>query len=380
MEKHPDHHRPLRLLLVEDDASDILLFKHNIVDTDLEISKLQTASTLADAKQLLHQHDFDAILLDLHLPDSDGIETLRKMVPCAGLIPIIVQTGLFDEEMAMQALSEGAFDYLLKGEYTPQLLSFSIRFSCERTRAMELQREKDRIEKIRQEFMAIATHDIKSPLATIRGFAALLEKRFPEGSIMTLDGAHCIQRIHNQSKVMQNLIEDFLDFQALEEGMLKMHKHPSDLNELAIKIVESYTNHAKKKNCELKFIPEENLPKIPIDNTRIDQVIRNFVSNAIKFGFPGNEVVVKTQNNQNHILLQVTDSGPGLSPEDLKRAFGKYQQLSNMPTGGEKSSGLGLAICKQLIELHGGCIGAKNNEGELSGSTFWFNLPTEPHS
>ena len=109
------------------------------------------------------------------------------------------------------------------------------------------------------------------------------------------------------------------------------------------------------------------------DKSRLNQVLENFVSNAIKFSPQGEKVTVGTRKTESGILVEVRDSGPGLTDEDMEKLFVKYAKLSNMPTGGEKSSGLGLAICKKVIEIMGGKTGARNNPG--GGATFWFELP-----
>ena len=109
------------------------------------------------------------------------------------------------------------------------------------------------------------------------------------------------------------------------------------------------------------------------DKSRLNQVLENFISNAIKFSPQGEQVTVCTRKTESGVLVEVRDSGPGITDEDMKKLFVKYAKLSNMPTGGEKSSGLGLAICKKVVELQGGKTGARNNpEG---GATFWFELP-----
>jgi signal transduction histidine kinase len=97
------------------------------------------------------------------------------------------------------------------------------------------------------------------------------------------------------------------------------------------------------------------------------------VSNAVKFGARGTTATIRTRKDDSLVRLEVSDTGPGLTEEDLKKVFRKYARLSNKPTGGEKSSGLGLAICKQMVELHGGEIGVNNNPDR--GATFWFRLP-----
>jgi signal transduction histidine kinase len=184
----------------------------------------------------------------------------------------------------------------------------------------------------------------------------------------------CLERIVKGAGVMAKIIGDFLDFQAMEDGRISLDLAPLDLNALTKDVIEANREYAKVKEIPVEFVPGEKMPQLSADSDRIRQVVQNFVGNAIKFGPNRSKVMVSTFADGEGVLLEVKDSGPGLTEDDLKRVFRKYARLSNKPTGGEKSSGLGLAICKQLVELHGGQIGVQNNAN--SGATFWFRLPT----
>jgi signal transduction histidine kinase len=107
-------------------------------------------------------------------------------------------------------------------------------------------------------------------------------------------------------------------------------------------------------------------------------VLANFIGNAIKYGAKGGTVHLSAETADKNVTIEVRDDGPGIPPPELDRLFTKYGRLTNRPTGGEKSSGLGLFIAKQIIDLHGGSIGARNNNNPASGATFWFSLPG-PH-
>ena len=172
---------------------------------------------------------------------------------------------------------------------------------------------------------------------------------------------------------MQKIIEDFLDFQALEDGQIKLTLEAVDLNELARDVLERNADYAAKKRITPHLDLERGSLLVNADKSRLNQVLENFVGNAIKFSPPGEQVTVCTRKTESGVLVEVRDSGPGLTDEDMKKLFVKYAKLSNKPTGGEKSSGLGLAICKKVIEIQGGKTGARNNPG--GGATFWFELP-----
>jgi signal transduction histidine kinase len=172
---------------------------------------------------------------------------------------------------------------------------------------------------------------------------------------------------------MQKIIVDFLDFHALEDGKLKLETGPCDLNEIARDLIESIGETAKAKEIEIATDLEEGLPAVEADAARIRQVAQNLVDNAVKFSPPKSHVVVLTRRGDGSVKFEVRDSGPGLSDEDFQKVFQKYARLSSKPTGGEKSSGLGLAISKQLVEVHGGEIGVHNRDE--GGAAFWFRLP-----
>jgi len=247
--------------------------------------------------------------------------------------------------------------------------------SLDITEKKKIEAERERLQALKDEFVSIASHDIKHPLSTIMGYASLLQKKFPTGTAITDEGRNFLVKIYNCSEVMQRIIEDFLDFQALEDGHVKLTLAPLNLNDTAGKVIEAQANNAKAKEIRLLFEPEADLPIVYADGSKIEQVIINLVNNAIKFSPQGSAVTVSIQAAEKTIELEVVDSGPGIAKEDMPKLFVKYARLSNVPTGGEKSSGVGLAICKNLIDLHGGQIGARNNKD--IGATFWFRLPVQ---
>jgi len=236
-----------------------------------------------------------------------------------------------------------------------------------------VQEERERLSKLKDEFIAIASHDLKSPLGSIAGYAQLLAKMAPAGEVMTEETYGFVERIRALSWVMQRIVEDFLDFYALQDGRLVLSTGPVDLNAVAAEVVDHYAEQAQEKGIQLALEPASGLPAVTADRDRLEQVIGNFVSNAVKFCYNGCVARVRSKADGETVTLEVGDNGPGLRDEDMLKVFVKYARLSNKPTGGEKSSGLGLAICKELIELHGGEIGVHNN-GE-GGATFWFRLP-----
>jgi two-component system, sensor histidine kinase and response regulator len=306
---------------------------------------------------------FDLVLLDVMMPGMSGTEVLvelrRHFTPAD--LPVIMVTARDQTDDVVESLRLGANDYVTKP------VDFAVLLARVGTqlRLRRLAEEKD-------EFLAIASHDLKNPLTVIMGCADLALMLMSRGA-SSPEIPEMLQTIRKRAGGMQRTIEDYLDFQAMEDGRLTLGRSPSELGPIVAETIAGQLGYAREKGVEVVAEPEPALPAATFDPSRIAQVVENLVGNAIKFGRRGTRVRVTARAEGGALLVEVTDSGPGLTEKDLRRLFVKYARLSNKPTGGEKSSGLGLVICKRIVEAHGGEIGARNNEGE--GATFWFRLP-----
>ena len=317
------------------------------------------------ALEMLEQQPFDLILLDIMMPEISGIEVLKivRQKYSIAELPIIMVTAKDQSDDIVESLSLGANDYITK----------PIDFPVANAR-VQTQLSLKRLAELKDEFLRIASHDLKNPLTGIIGYSSILKSLITPIEQIPQDLKNSIGRIDHLAQLMRRIITDFLDFQAMEDGQMKVDLKPFDINDIARMAIINNFDYAKSKQIEFT----EEIATTPIqvnaDQYRIQQVIENFTSNAIKFSDKGSKVTIRTKVEQNTAFLEVSDTGPGLTEDDMKKLFIKYARLSNKPTGGEKSSGLGLAICKKVIELHQGEIGARNNS-QAPGSTFWFSLP-----
>lgn len=359
----------------ERDVGNILVVDDNEMNCEmLELRLAQRGYSVATAtggRQALDmtaEHEFDLIILDIMMPEVSGLDVLREVrrEHTMADLPVIMATAKFQSEDIVEALGLGANDYVTKP------IDFAVLSARIRT-----QLQLKRLSQQKDEFVRIASHDLKNPLTVVRGYAKVLElflKQEPLSADKLMD---IVMRIDQQTKTMERIITDFLDFQALEDGQIAVAAAPASINAIAKRVTENLVNYASEKGIPVTLELAQDVPMIPMDEARIEQVLQNLVGNAIKFSFGGSEVVVRTSiAGDGAVLAEVADSGPGLSEDDMRRLFVKYARLSNKPTGGEKSSGLGLAICKNLVQLHGGEIGARNNSGK-HGATFWFRLPAK---
>jgi signal transduction histidine kinase len=371
-------------VLVVDDAPENIAILSSLLRGQY---RTRVATNGADALEIASSNAErpDLILLDIRMPEMDGYEVCRRLKANESLrdIPVIFLSALNETVDKVKAFGVGGIDYVTKPFHAEEVQArvethlkvrrLQVELEKQNRTLQEYNEQLRQLHALKDEFLGIASHDLKNPLTCIIGFAHLIDSLTPPGTIMTTETHSCAGRIMAQCRVMQKLIEDFLDFQAMEDGQIKLIRETIDLNELAHSALERNASYAAKKTITPHLDLEEALPLVNADKSRVNQVFDNYVSNAIKFSPPGQHVIVCTRRTEVGILVEVRDSGPGLTGEDMKKLFVKYAKLSNQPTGGEKSSGLGLAICKKVIELHGGQTGARNNpEG---GATFWFELP-----
>lgn len=221
----------------------------------------------------------------------------------------------------------------------------------------------------KNDFLGIATHDLKAPIA---GISALVQVMKMEG---TLDPKRLnyLDHISESCERMQRLISDLLDLNRIERGTSSISVEPVIISKLLGRIHTQFHPIAAKKNILLKI--ENNIDEdlIITDPDALLQILDNLISNAIKFSFPGKEVKVKAGNEGKWIRFEVSDQGQGLYKEELLKLYGKFHKLSARPTAGESSSGLGLSIVKELVQLLHGEITATSKIGE--GTTFTVSLP-----
>ncbi len=354
---------PAYILVVDDNADNRDMLSRRLIRRGYAVAVAEDGLA---ALKLIENEKFDLVLLDIMMPRMSGLEvlsTIRRTYSVADL-PVIMATAKDQSDDIVSALKLGANDYVTKPLDFPVVLA-----------RVQTQLALHRLSQLKDEFLRIASHDLKNPLTVILGCVSLLERKAPVGSPMSDDAFALLDRITRRATEIQRIIEDFLDFQALQDGQIGLVKSSVNLNDLARDAWESNLEYAAGKGIALRLELDGELPAVEGDAARLSQVVRNFISNAVKFGPRGSSALIRTRRESRSILFEVEDTGPGLSDDDLKKVFGKYTRLSTKPTGGEKSSGLGLSICKQMIDLHGGDIGARNNPDR--GATFWFRLPVE---
>ncbi|HVF69937.1 MAG TPA: ATP-binding protein [Xanthomonadales bacterium] len=224
------------------------------------------------------------------------------------------------------------------------------------------------IEKQKDDFFAIASHELKTPVTSIKAYTQILAKKIADFD--DTKKAYFLKNIDNQTDKLVNLINDFLDMSKIQAGKLVFAKKKFDLDALIKKIVVDFQymtkTHQIKKIGEIK-------KSIIGDQDRIDQVLVNLLTNAIKYSPEGKEIIVRSHTNKNTVTVSIQDFGRGIPQVKQKHVFDKYFQVSEKSDDGKKGFGLGLYITSEIVKRHKGKIWVESTKGK--GSTFYFTLP-----
>ena len=263
-----------------------------------------------------------------------------------------------------------------------QILADQVAIAIENARAYELSQqavtEMKEIDRVKSQFLANMSHELRTPLNSIIGFSRVILKGIdgPINDIQSQD----LSAIYSSGQHLLSLINDILDLSKIEAGKMELAFAEVNLADMINSAMSTAVGLVKDKPIKLHTDIPETLPPVRADSTRIRQVLINFLSNAAKFTEEGsvevNVSLTTSPANKPELMVTVSDSGPGIAPEDQGKLFLPFSQVDDSPTRKTGGTGLGLSICRSLIELHGGRIGLLSSQpGE--GSTFFFTLPLD---
>ncbi|MDW7645067.1 MAG: PAS domain S-box protein [Desulfuromonadales bacterium] len=232
----------------------------------------------------------------------------------------------------------------------------------------DITRERE-IDRLKSEFISTAAHELRTPLASVKGFAELLleEKSFDEAQRDEFLGI-----IYEKSEVLEHIIDDLLDISRVESGrMIHIEKKPCDLRAQIASSVHAYQREFRQRRIELDW-PDQGPEKIPFDPYKIEQVMENLLSNAVKFSPPDRPIRVSGRFTEQEVTISVKDEGIGIAPKDLLRIFDKFYRADSSDTA-VPGMGLGMGIAKGIVEAHGGRMEVQSTPGQ--GTTVSFSLP-----
>jgi signal transduction histidine kinase len=224
-------------------------------------------------------------------------------------------------------------------------------------------------EQRKQDFVSMISHDLRSPLTSVQTALALIQKS--EEKISDTNEKRIANASRNISRV-NRLLEQLLDMEKLEAGMLKIAPATTDLDVIIKQSIDSIHDQASDKSIAINYKPHRLI--ISADSERLRQVLTNILTNAVKFAPPATAIDITVLDKSDTVTVSVCDQGPGIAPAEQLKVFDRFYQAIADPSLRQPGSGLGLAIAKALIEAHRGKIGVTSTEGK--GSTFWFSIPS----
>jgi signal transduction histidine kinase len=352
-----------KVLLVEDNPGDARLLREMFnEDSSLDVD-LACVSFMSEAERLLAKRTVDIILLDLGLPDAQGLAAIRRARIAAPDIPLVVLTGMDDEALAGQSLQEGAQDYLIKGQIDTRGLLRALRYAGERKR----------LERLKDEFVSTVSHELRTPLTSIAGSLGLLMGNAAGG--LPKSAERLLEIAHTNSVRLVRLVNDILDIEKLESGHVVFDFRKIKILPLVEQTVEAIRSYAEGHRVKIRIEAAVGVDDIRADTDRLAQVLTNLMSNAIKFSPPDGEVVIAIEKEAevNAVRITVRDHGPGISVDFKSRIFERFAQADATNARRKGGTGLGLSIAKQIMDRLGGEIGFADAPG--GGTVFHFELP-----
>ena len=305
------------------------------------------------------------------LRDAAGPHGAGLVLPgVAGAVGSVLAVPLVDEQQVI-----GLLVLVDKPDgFTAEDESFLTLFASQSAIAVrnsQLYEHTKSLDRLKSEFVAVVSHEIRTPLTSVKGAVELLadEHYFKntEQQIKLLTIAHA-----NTERLLV-LINDILDFSRLESSSLPMSLELQRVEPIVTQIIQNLRTQLEERRIQLETVLSPELPDVMIDGVRIAQVLTNLLSNAIKFSAPGGRIDVTAELWNGAVRVSVRDHGEGISPQDLPKLFHKFSQIDSSATRKAGGTGLGLVICKGIIEQHGGHIAVESTPGE--GSLFFFVLP-----
>lgn len=324
---------------------------------------VEQAENGPDALLQLSRNKPDLILLDFNMPGMDGTQVLTEIRKNYSPLqqPVIMVTANDQQESIVKALSLGANDYLVK--------PVNREITAERIRT---QLTLAHLSQLQEDVVHFASHDLKKPMLVMQDIVDMaMELDLAEPSHRE-ELRELLTLIKSTNSRMQEVVRGFLSKEDHEKNEYDVSTE-ANVNGIILDVCQADLPYANKKSIALRTELDDNLPSISIPDFKIRQVLENFVGNAIKFCPQHSLINIASKKESGQILVTVSDNGPGLTEQDFKFLFMRNVKLSNKPTGEECSTGIGLPLCKELIESVAGRIGAYNNKDR--GVTFWFRVP-----
>ncbi len=393
---------PIKILIVDDEPKNLIVLETVLNDPDYKLVRAHSAD---EALLALVAEQFALLILDIRMPGMTGFElaeVIKKRKKTAQ-VPIIFLTAYYSEDQhVLEGYGSGAVDYLHK-PVNPQILRSKVAVFAElhrknldaasansalleevkerrhaeeqlrqlnetlEQRVAERTEELGQANRLKDEFLAMLGHELRNPLAAIMNAVQVMHSpKADTGRMVTL--------VDRQTRNLRRIVDDLLDVARVTRGKLELRKEPADIAQIvhqAIDVARAQLNHGE----DIEVVMSTSAPlRVDADRTRLEQSMVNLLLNAIKFSRAERRVRVIVEQRDQNVLVSIIDNGIGIAPDMLGRIFDLFAQADSSLDRSQGGLGIGLFICKRLVELHGGTISA-HSDGEGRGSTFRIQLP-----
>ena len=353
----------LRIGLVEDNAGDARLIQEMLREPPVTQYRLTHSTSMDQLFASLDREPIEVLLLDLGLPDSQGMDTFHRINSRAPGLPIVIFSGADDEELASIAVSSGAQDYLVKGRINSFVLKRAMRYAMERKRTDEVirtlnrdleRRVAERTEQLLrankelEAFSYSVSHDLRAPLRHIDGYVDMLQRA--TAGILSPKAEHCLCTIRSSSIEMGRLIDDLLAFS--RTSIEAMHEEPVELSQLVQEVVARQQLAVGDRSIAWSIAA---LPRVVGDPAMLRQVFTNLIDNAVKYSRDREHAEIEIAvcgEEDGRFVVFVRDNGAGFDMRNYDRLFGVFQRLHKAEDF--EGTGIGLASVRRIVDRHGG--------------------------
>ncbi len=371
--------RPAQLILLVDDNADMREYLRRLLSQRWTVHAVGDGTT---ALEMALAQPPDLVLSDVMMPGLDGFELLRALRadPRTSAVPVVLLSARAGEEAAVEGLQAGADDYLIKPFSGRELLA---RVSAH----LEMVRLRREAANQMSAFLSLASHELRTPLTSLRlqiqTSRRRLERLLSAPSNMAVGAMSALKpfekellRLEYHSRRLNRLVSDLLEVSRIQAERLDLQREPGDLRAIVEEVVEEQQAAMPGRAIRLTRPAEQIL--VDADRDRLAQVVTNYLINAIKYAPADQPIEVVCQVEGQKARVLVRDHGPGIPLEEQPRIWERFHQVkgTEVQHGAGVGLGLGLYICKAIIEQHGGQVGVESAPGE--GATFWFSLPLTP--
>lgn len=368
------------ILIVDDAPENIISLKKVLEVNGFEVD---TASSGEEALKKILKNSYVLIILDVQMPEMDGFEVAEAISgysKAKETAIIFLSAAIANVNLITRGYSSGGLDYiskpvdmnilLLKVKTFYRIYEQSRALNEMQTKLLEEIEFRKEAERKKDEFISIASHELKTPMTSIKGYIQLLERSLDKEDMETTRVR--LHKVQNQVEKLNLLVADLLDISKIESGKLKFNKKYFSFDKILDHIVEIM----EQANPQVKFIKKGQInTEIFGDEMRIEQVIINFITNAIKYAPDSDEVHFTSELRGDEIYFSVKDFGIGMAKEHQQQIFDKFYRVEETSERFQ-GLGIGLYICQEIIERHEGKIGVNSEPDE--GSEFYFTIPLHP--